>query len=68
MLDFPSTGCALEQPLAALAANLERGPPLRPDAFLFVLIVTDEDDCSFEGAPPFPVDPAVASADGSELS
>jgi hypothetical protein len=43
---FPATGCAVEQPLAALRASLERGPKVRSNAYLFVLIVTDEDDCS----------------------
>jgi hypothetical protein len=65
---FPSTGCAIEQPFAAVAANLEKGPPLRPDAELVLFFVTEEDDCSFDGAPPFAVDPAAATADGPELS
>jgi hypothetical protein len=43
---FPATGCAVEQPLAALRAHLEHAPTRRPGGFLFVLIITDEDDCS----------------------
>jgi hypothetical protein len=48
-------GCGFEQPLAAVARALGAdGQPapaenqgfLRPDAFLFVVVATDEDDCS----------------------
>jgi hypothetical protein len=62
---FPGSGCAVEQPLAALATALTRGPPLRPRAGLFVLIVTDGDDCSFS-RPPFPLDGVIT--DGPALS
>ena len=46
-----TTGCALEQPLEAMRAALDGRNPenlgfFRPDAFLAVVIVTDEDDCS----------------------
>jgi hypothetical protein len=53
-----STGCAFEHDLAAITRALGAdGQPapaenqgfLRPDAFLFIMILTDEDDCS---APP----------------
>jgi hypothetical protein len=62
---FPGSGCAVEQPLAALATALTQGPPLRPHAGLFVLIVTDGDDCSFS-TPPFPLD--GVTTDGAALS
>jgi hypothetical protein len=48
-------GCGFEQPLAAVARALGadgRPPPpqnagfLRPDAYLLIVVVTDEDDCS----------------------
>lgn len=49
------TGCGFEQPLGAVvrALGADGSPPpaenqgfLRPDAFLFVVVLTDEDDCS----------------------
>ena len=44
-------GCGFEQPLAAMKAALAGNPAnagfLRPDAFLAVIFITDEDDCSF---------------------
>jgi hypothetical protein len=67
-----SGGCGWEQPLAAARAALEGDPQdgsrfLRKDAFLFLLIITDEDDCSVPaGSPLFgapttaPDDPALA--------
>jgi hypothetical protein len=68
-----TAGCGWEQPLAAARAALEGDPQdgsrfLRRDAYLVVLIVTDEDDCSaVPGASPFgappasPDDPALAA-------
>jgi hypothetical protein len=50
-----STGCGFEQPLAAIARALgadgkpapaENAAFLRPNALLFIVIVTNEDDCS----------------------
>lgn len=50
-----SSGCGFEQPLAsiarALGADGRAAPPenqgfLRPDAFLMIVLLTDEDDCS----------------------
>jgi hypothetical protein len=67
-----TAGCGWEQPLAAARAALEGDPQdgsrfLRRDAYLLILIVTDEDDCSAPagspifGAPPSaPDDPALA--------
>jgi hypothetical protein len=61
-------GCAVEQPLAAMRAALE-SPSLRPGSHPFVLLVTDEDDCSAPAGPlPFSVDPASAAADDPALS
>jgi hypothetical protein len=59
-----AAGCGWEQPLAATRAALEGDPQdgsrfLRRDAFLIILIVTDEDDCSaVPGASPFGAPPA----------
>ena len=67
-----SAGCGWEQPLAAARAALEGDPGdgsrfLRKDAFLVLLIISDEDDCSVPpGSPLFgapttaPDDPALA--------
>jgi hypothetical protein len=63
---FDADGCPIEQPLAALEAELRRSPP-RPEAYLFVVIVTDEDDCSFS-SPPFALDPSATAGDPAELS
>jgi hypothetical protein len=58
-----TAGCGWEQPLAAARAALEGDPQdgshfLRRDAFLFVLVVSDEDDCSVAaGASPFGAPP-----------
>jgi hypothetical protein len=62
-----SAGCAVEQPLAAIQAALV--PPfLRPDSQLFVLVLTDEDDCSAPSGPlPFAVQPGEAERDAPEL-
>jgi hypothetical protein len=61
---FPDTGCGVEQPLASLKAHLEQAPKRRPGGFLFVLIVTDEDDCS--SARTLPFDPS--GADGPDTT
>jgi hypothetical protein len=68
-----TAGCGWEQPLAAARAALEGDPQdgsrfLRRDATLFLLIVTDEDDCSAPagssvyGAPPTAADDPVLAA------
>lgn len=59
-------GCGFEQPLSALRralVNPTNAAMFRPDANLAVVIITDEDDCSF-------LDPALlaADADGSATS
>jgi hypothetical protein len=64
---FSPTGSGIEQPLAALEAHLTGGKMLRPQVPLFVVIITDEDDCSFVEAP-FARDEALAAADAPELS
>jgi hypothetical protein len=57
-------GCGFEQPLEAMMAALDGLNPgnagfLRDDAFLAVIILSDEDDCSAQAADVF--DPAQAS-------
>lgn len=49
--DVSRTGCGFEQPLEAMRRALDGSNPdndgfLRDDAFLAVILVTDEDDCS----------------------
>lgn len=73
----PATGCGYVQPLAALRAALEgcASPGgcaqagnegfLRPDAYLLVVIITSQDDCSVPGDSPL-FDP-TQTAPGSEL-
>lgn len=54
LADLGESGCAFGQPLAAAALALGVGGPmppenqgfLRPEASLFILVVTDRDDCS----------------------
>lgn len=45
------SGCGFEQPIEAMRRALEGNPAnvgfVRPDAALAVIVVTDEDDCSF---------------------
>jgi hypothetical protein len=63
-----SAGCAVEQPLAAIRSALE-GPFLRPSPRPFVLVITDEDDCSAPPGPlPFSVDSTEAEHDAPELA
>jgi hypothetical protein len=67
-----AAGCGWEQPLAAARAALEGDPQdgsrfLRRGASLFVVIITDEDDCSVAaGASPF--GPAPAAPDDPVLT
>jgi hypothetical protein len=47
-------GCGFEQQLEAAVSSIERPDQhdlLRPNALLFVLIVSDEEDCSLENGP-----------------
>lgn len=57
-----STGCGFEQPLhaAALALATPAAGFRRADAGLAIVVVTDEDDCSFAHATPF-LDPAATT-------
>ena len=47
-------GCGFEQHLEAMKAALDRNPAnagfLRPEAFLAVVVIADEDDCSFQSS------------------
>ena len=47
-------GCGFEQHLEAMKAALDRNPAntgfLRPEAFLAVIFIADEDDCSFQSS------------------
>jgi hypothetical protein len=51
MAALGSGGCGFEQPLEAMKRALDNNPAnagfLRPNAFLAVIFLTDEDDCSF---------------------
>lgn len=50
MAESPTTGCAFEQPLEAIRRALTHpmnGGFLRPSARLAIVLLTDEDDCSF---------------------
>jgi hypothetical protein len=48
MAQIGTRGCGFEQPLEAMKRALDGRNPgfLRPDAYLLVVIITDEDDCS----------------------
>lgn len=51
-----ATGCGFEQHLAAIQAALQPGHPvnqrfLRPSAYLGIIIIADEDDCSMSDSP-----------------
>jgi hypothetical protein len=73
MTGVGATGCGFEHQLASVARALGadgRPPPpenagfLRPDAYLLIVLVTNEDDCSAPpGSPLF--DPTSASLDSS---
>lgn len=51
---FGGSGCGFEQPIEAMKRALDNHPDnvdfLRPDATLAVIMLTDEDDCSFAHA------------------
>ena len=55
MTDVGLQGCGFEQPLGALERLLARAEAggdsqfLRPEALLFVVVITDEDDCTAQG-------------------
>ncbi len=68
--ELGTTGCGFEQPLESMrrALNGSNGANngfLRPDAFLAVIIISDEDDCSTEDAEMFNTDPALNRIDSS---
>ena len=58
-----TTGCGFEQPLESMrralnGSNAQNNGFLRPNAFLAVIIIADEDDCSAEDVNMFDSDPA----------
>lgn len=57
MVSLGSSGCGFEQPLEAMRRALDGHPQntgfLRPDASLAIVMLVDEDDCSFVHALPF---------------
>ncbi|MCP4446150.1 MAG: VWA domain-containing protein [Myxococcales bacterium] len=66
------TGCGFEQPLESMRRALNGSNPLndgflRPDAFLAVIIISDEDDCSVQedGGGMFNPDSALDNIDSS---
>ena len=59
-----TSGCGFEQPLEAMrralnGSNAQNNGFLRDDAFLAVIIISDEDDCSVEKVSMFDSDPAL---------
>lgn len=64
------TGCGFEQPLESMrralnGSNLQNEGFLRKDAFLAVIIITDEDDCSVDNLDMFNSDPAQDTLDSA---
>lgn len=51
IVSLGASGCGFEQPIEAMKRALDNNPAnvgfLRPDAALAVVVLTDEDDCSF---------------------
>lgn len=65
-----TTGCGFEQPLESMrralnGSNNANNGFLRPDAFLAVIIISDEDDCSTEDGNMFDTNPALDRIDSS---
>jgi hypothetical protein len=65
-----TTGCGFEQPLEAVqralnGSNAQNNGFLRDDAFLAVIIISDEDDCSVEQVSMFDSDPALDTVDSA---
>ena len=62
--ELGTTGCGFEQPLEAMrralnGSNAQNAGFLRDDAFLAVIIISDEDDCSAEQVSMFDSDPSL---------
>ncbi len=62
--ELGTTGCGFEQPLESMRRALNGSEPqnngfLRDDAFLSVIIISDEDDCSAEQVSMFDSDPSL---------
>ena len=69
--ELGTTGCGFEQPLESMrralnGSNAQNNGFLRDDAFLAVIIITDEDDCSVEDVSMFDSNPALDNV-GSPL-
>ncbi len=63
-------GCGFEQPLESMrralnGSNAENNGFIRDDAFLAVIIISDEDDCSVEQVSMFDSDPALDNIDSN---
>ncbi len=68
--ELGTTGCGFEQPLEAMRRALNGSNPenagfLRDDAFLAVVIISDEDDCSTEDVSLFDSDPELDVIDST---
>ena len=68
--ELGTTGCGFEQPLEAMrralnGSNAQNANFVRPDAFLAVIIISDEDDCSAEQVSMFDSDPSLDNVDSN---
>ncbi len=68
--ELGTAGCGFEQPLEAMrralnGSNVQNNGFLRPDAFLAVIIISDEDDCSAEQVSMFDSDPTLDTVDST---
>lgn len=68
--ELGTTGCGFEQPLESMrralnGSNAQNAGFLRDDAFLAVIIISDEDDCSAEQVSMFDSDPALDNVDSN---
>ena len=65
-------GCGFEQPLEAVRRALENNPAnagfIRPNAFLAIIFITDEDDCSAVGDAIFDTSPTAVATLGPPKS
>lgn len=68
--ELGTTGCGFEQPLESMrralnGSNAQNNGFIRDDAFLAVIIISDEDDCSAEQVSMFDSDPALDTVDST---
>jgi hypothetical protein len=65
LADVGTDGCGIEQHLEAVKRALDGNPQntgfLRPDAYLAVIVIADEDDCSLAQSTLFAGDPASST-------